>query len=62
MYIHDSMGGGAWPFLVGDANCLVYSVNERDFVLPLRKNNILFFLLRGTTHENVRRIEVITGL
>ncbi len=26
----DSMGGGAWPFLVGGVICLVYSVNERD--------------------------------
>ena len=26
----DSMGGGAWPFLVGGAICLVNSVNERD--------------------------------
>ena len=27
---HDSMGGGAWPFLVGGLICLVYSDNERD--------------------------------
>ena len=26
----DSMGGGAWPFLVGGVSCLVDSVNERD--------------------------------
>ena len=26
----DSMGGGAWPFLVGGVICLVDSVNERD--------------------------------
>ena len=25
-----SMGGGAWPFLVGGVICLVISVNERD--------------------------------
>ena len=24
------MGGGAWPFLVGGAICLVNSDNERD--------------------------------
>jgi len=24
------MGGGAWPFLVGGAICLVNSVNEQD--------------------------------
>ncbi len=29
----DSMGGGAWPFLVGGVICLVYSVNERDLSL-----------------------------
>ncbi len=45
------MGGGAWPFLVGGAVCLVNSVNERDLSLltsyaevPLRGQ-----LLRGTT-------------
>jgi len=27
------MGGGAWPFLVGGAICLVNSVNERDLNL-----------------------------
>ena len=26
----NSMGGGAWPFLVGGVICLVNSVNERD--------------------------------
>ncbi len=30
----DSMGGGAWPFLVGGVICLVNSVNERDLDLP----------------------------
>lgn len=29
----DSMGGGAWPFLVGGVICLVNSVNERDLSL-----------------------------
>ncbi|CAK8571524.1 unnamed protein product [Lathyrus sativus] len=27
------MGGGAWPFLVGGAICMVNSVNERDLSL-----------------------------
>jgi len=27
------MKGGAWPFLVGGLNCLVYSDNERDLDL-----------------------------
>jgi len=29
----DSMGGGAWPFVVGGVICLVNSVNERDLNL-----------------------------
>lgn len=29
----DSMGGGAWPFLVGGVIRLVNSVNERDLDL-----------------------------
>ena len=28
--VHDSVGGGAWPFLVGGAICLVNSDNKRD--------------------------------
>ncbi|CAG8809202.1 14641_t:CDS:2, partial [Racocetra fulgida] len=34
----DSMGGGAWPFLVGGVICLVNSDNERDLNL-LNSNN-----------------------
>ena len=46
----DSVGGGAWPFLVGGVICLVNSDNERDSVLlkswiVLRAIQIL---LRGT--------------
>ena len=46
----DSMGGGAWPFLVGGVICLVNSDNERDSVLL---NSVRFsfertILLRGT--------------
>ena len=45
----DSMGGGAWPFLVGGVICLVNSVNERDYYLL---NSGIFslgqLLLRGT--------------
>ena len=29
----DSVGGGAWPFLVGGVICLVNSDNERDLNL-----------------------------
>ncbi len=36
------MGGGAWPFLVGEVTCLVNSDNGRDLdvlvrLLPLRR-------------------------
>ena len=46
----DSMGGGAWPFLVGGVICLVDSVNERDLdlltsLVHLRMESVL---LRGT--------------
>ncbi len=47
----DSMGGGAWPFLVGGVICLVNSVNERDLSLLNSRANtscIGFRLLRGT--------------
>ena len=43
------MVGGAWPFLVGGAICLVYSDNERDSSL-LNSMRILmrsYLLLRG---------------
>ena len=43
------MGGGAWPFLVGGAICLVNSDNERDSSL-LNSMEIFMslLLLRGT--------------
>ncbi len=48
------MGGGAWPFLVGGAICLVNSDNERDSSLltspsisPIRLGRLR--LLRGTS-------------
>ena len=46
----DSVGGGAWPFLVGGVICLVNSVNERDLNLLNSHTNTLFVavLLRGT--------------
>jgi hypothetical protein len=46
----DSMGGGAWPFLVGGVICLVNSVNERDPDLLNRATNPCDWsvLLRGT--------------
>ena len=45
------MGGGAWPFLVGGAICLVNSDNERDSSL-LNSSRIIIRprkLLRGTS-------------
>lgn len=42
------MVGGAWPFLVGGAICLVYSDNERDASLLNTSRIILFSeVLRG---------------
>ena len=44
------MGGGAWPFLVGGAICLVNSVNERDLSLLTSYAKVILHsqLLRGT--------------
>ena len=36
---HDSMVGGAWPFLVGGLSCQVNSGNERDLSM------LIFFVL-----------------
>ncbi len=40
----NSVGGGAWPFLVGGVIRLVNSVNERDLDLlnSLYKNSFLY--------------------
>ena len=47
----DSMGGGAWPFLVGGAICLFNSVNERDLSLltSYAEVSLRGQLFRGTT-------------
>ena len=58
------MGGGAWPFLVGGAICLVNSDNERDSSL-LNRLSILYAstgLLRGTGGDSAARNRAITGL
>jgi hypothetical protein len=45
----DSVGGGAWPFLVGGVICLVNSVNERDLdLLNSEHSSGSDLLLRGT--------------
>ncbi len=50
----DSMGSGAWPFLVGGVICLVNSDNERDLSLLIGICNLLIVSLihlRGTIGE-----------
>ena len=59
----DSMGGGAWPFLVGGVICLVNSVNERDLNLltsTLISNRCYF--LEGLCDVITWKFEAITGL
>ena len=60
----DSMGGGAWPFLVGGVICLVNSVNERDLDLLNRSANpwIRSSFLEGLWLASLRKFEAITGL
>ncbi len=61
----DSVGGGAWPFLVGGVICLVNSVNERD--LDLLNSQTKHFAWAADFLEvlSVRsrwKFEAITGL
>jgi hypothetical protein len=58
------MGGGAWPFLVGGAICLVNSVNERDLNLLTSHANLVFVadFLEGLFVFNKWKFEAITGL
>ena len=53
----DSMGGGAWPFLVGGAICLVNSDNERDSSL-LNRQWILspLYFLEGQAASSCTRL------
>lgn len=56
------MGGGAWPFLVGGAICLVNSDNERDSSLLTSQRIPTAHagprrLLRGTSGVQPREIE-----
>ena len=61
----DSMGGGAWPFLVGGVICLVNSDNERDLIL-LNSYADTFVstdnFLEGLSVFNRWKFEAITGL
>jgi hypothetical protein len=58
------MGGGAWPFLVGGAICLVNSVNERDLSLLTSYVEDLSTasFLEGLWPFRPRKFEAITGL
>ncbi|KAL5697053.1 hypothetical protein ACHQM5_031091 [Ranunculus cassubicifolius] len=57
------MGGGAWPFLVGGAICLVNSVNERDLSLLTSYVEVpLHGQLQGLWPFRPRKFEAITGI
>ena len=59
----DSMGGGAWPFLVGGVICLVNSVNERDLFLLVRSClYVSFVFLEELLVLSQGKLEAITGL
>ena len=61
----NSMGGGAWPFLVGGVICLVNSVNERDLDLLNSLANSPGFVhnfLEGLSLCRRWKFEAITGL
>ena len=62
----DSMGGGAWPFLVGGVICLVNSVNERDLDLlnssTKDSSALVRDFLEGLSVCSRRKFEAITGL
>ncbi|KAL6129845.1 hypothetical protein ACLB2K_068227 [Fragaria x ananassa] len=57
------MGGGAWPFLVGGAICLVNSVNERDLSLLTSYAEVssAASFLKGLWPLRPRKFEAITG-
>ena len=59
------MGGGAWPFLVGGAICLVNSDNERDSGLLTSRRVVLYrprsvarrnFFLEGSASSRRKRL------
>ncbi|CAL8988895.1 unnamed protein product [Prunus brigantina] len=56
------MGGGAWPFLVGGAICLVNSVNERDLSLltSYAEDPSAASFLEGLWPLRPRKFEAIT--
>ena len=61
----DSVGGGAWPFLVGGVICLVNSVNERDLDLltsSVDSSGSIADFLEGLSVRSRWKFEAITGL
>ncbi|KAI3752316.1 hypothetical protein L2E82_24215 [Cichorium intybus] len=60
------MGGGAWPFLVGGAICLVNSVNERDLSMLTSYVEIIAIvgLQRGipSKRESSARVDYVPAL
>jgi hypothetical protein len=64
----DSVGGGAWPFVVGGAICLVHSDNERDSGLLTRRllcarcSVYLCFLEGRAALDKPHEAGAITGL
>jgi hypothetical protein len=52
------VGGGAWPFLVGGAICLVNSDNERDSSLL---NRLFSFIAGITGHVALRKGGCVFG-
>jgi hypothetical protein len=58
------MGGGAWPFLVGEVTCLVNSDNGRDLDLLTSRHLLLQVVgfLEGLWELIPRKFEPITGL
>ncbi len=60
---HDSMGSGAWPFLVGGLICLLYCDNERDLDLLNSLSNASWAsFLEGLNTKSIWKFEAITGL
>nr|DAD24280.1 TPA_asm: hypothetical protein HUJ06_025744 [Nelumbo nucifera] len=58
------MGGGAWPFLVGGAICLVNSINGRDLSLltSFVEAPSAASFLEGLWPFRTWKFEAITGL
>ena len=56
------MGGGAWPFLVGEVTCLVNSVNGRDLDLLVCIRDLLVVHVEGLQKFILWKFEAITGL